>query len=79
MQPQKHTRSHSGHFGTRSWILLTVIMSLSLTGCASQQLAQSHWQWLTQNKGITPGYSTGVSVSTYTVNGQSYQVIAPAR
>lgn len=55
-------------------------MAILLTGCAnSQQLAQRHWQWLSANSGITPGYTTGVNISTISVNGTSYQVITPAK
>ena len=50
-----------------------------LSGCASQEMAQRHWAWLTQNKAITPGFSTGVNVSNISVNGQTYQVISPSR
>lgn len=56
-----------------------LLLSLLLTGCASQEIAQRHWLYLTNNQGITPGYSTGVSITNYTVNGQSYQVVAPVR
>lgn len=59
--------------------ILLVVLALMLSGCASQQWAQTHWGWLSANKGITPSYSSGVSITNYTVNGQSYQVIAPQR
>ena len=55
------------------------IIVLMLSGCASQEMAQRHWAWLTQNKAITPGYSTGVNISNISVNGQTYQVISPLR
>lgn len=59
---------------------LVILSAIVLTGCAgSQQLAQRHWDWLSANKGITPGYTTGVNISTITVNGAGYQVIAPAK
>jgi hypothetical protein len=60
--------------------LINILFLLALTGCANtQQLAQNHWNWLSSNSGITPGYSTGVSITNYTVNGQSFQVVAPQR
>ncbi len=59
---------------------LTVIAILMLTGCASQQLAQRHWSWLTEgNTTGGAGYSTGVNVQNITVNSQTYRVITPVR
>lgn len=52
---------------------------LFLTGCAgSQQLAQQHWDRI-KGPGVSAGYTTGVNISTVTVNGASYQVITPAK
>lgn len=59
---------------------LVILSAIILTGCAnSQQLAQQHWNFLSKNSGITPGYTTGVNISTISVNGASYQVITPAK
>ena len=60
--------------------IITAVIAVCLTGCASQQMAQRHWQWLTE--GNTTGgaaYSSGVNVQTITVNSQSYRVITTAR
>ena len=60
----------------------TIIISLCvlLTGCASQQWAQNHWQWLNEgNTGAKAYYNTGVVISNIQVNGQTYQVTTPAR
>lgn len=60
--------------------VFTVITILMLTGCASQQLAQQHWSWLTAgNTTGGAGYSTGVNVQNITVNSQTYRVITPVR
>lgn len=60
----------------KTFIILSAIV---LTGCAgSQQLAQQHWNNI-RGQGVTPGYTTGVNISTVTVNGASYQVITPAK
>ena len=59
-------------------IILTVLI-ISLTGCASQQLAQRHWDWLTENSQGGPGYRSGVVNTVITVNGQTYSVSTPAR
>jgi len=61
-------------------IITAIILCACLTGCASQQIAQRHWSWLTE--GNTTGgaaYSSGVNIQTITVNSQSYRVITPAR
>lgn len=59
---------------------LAVITILMLTGCASQQLAQQHWAWLTAgNTSGGAGYATGVNVQNITVNSQTYRVITPVR
>jgi len=60
--------------------IISAIIAVCLTGCASQQMAQRHWSWLTE--GNTTGgaaYSSGVNIQTITVNSQSYRVITPAR
>jgi hypothetical protein len=56
-------------------------MSILLVGCAnSQQLAQQHWMTLSKNSsGMVSSHSTGVNISTVTVNGTSYQVITPVK
>lgn len=55
-------------------LAVTVLM---LTGCASQQWAQAHWDQIKGTGNAAAGYRTGVSINTYTVNGTSYQVVAP--
>jgi hypothetical protein len=60
--------------------LISILAIVLLSGCASQQLAQQHWNWLTAgNSGVQAGYTSGVTSTLYTVNGQSFQVTAPAR
>lgn len=61
-------------------ITSAIILCACLTGCASQQMAQRHWQWLTEgNTGGGAAYSSGVNVQTITVNSQSYRVVTPIR
>lgn len=60
--------------------IITAIITVCVTGCASQQWAEQHWAWINQGRsGIKPQYTTGVTVTNYTVNGQNLQVISPAR
>lgn len=64
-------------------VLITVILS----GCASQELAQRHWAWLRSNPGGQQtgayGSGSGVSITPVTIQSssgtQSFQVITPAK
>jgi len=59
--------------------LLVTVTAIMLSGCASQQWAQQHWNSITNQGGITPGYRSGVSINQIQVNGKSYQVVIPQR
>ena len=64
-------------------ITLLLLGVLLLNGCASQQLAQKTWNWVLTNPGGVQtgatGYTTGVTTTQYTINGEGYQVITPVR
>jgi hypothetical protein len=68
-------------------IILSTLV-LTLTGCASQQAAQSHWDWINsvgkspeqlKMSGFAPSYGSGVNIYSGTVNGRGFTAVVPAR